>query len=328
MTYLGKGEHTMNQPRLIRILAVLTSIGAYIMLLMGAVVSATGSGQGCGNSWPFCQGQLIPQSMPTTAVIEYSHRIISGFDGTLILLLTAWIWWVYRQDRRAKLLSFLSLFFVIFQGILGALTVVFRGSFAENFVLAMHFGFSLISFASVVLLTVYLFQLKRGEVHNGVGAGISKRLHYAIWGLAAYTYAVVYTGALVRHTQATMGCGYHFPSCGVTVLPDFTTLAGIQMLHRYAALSLWLLVLFFLIAVVRNNQRPDLVKASKWAFALITLQALVGVAIVYSGGQVLVELLHTTVISFFFVIASYMCMQVGIPWKRNSLGAEQKNHSL
>jgi heme a synthase len=304
----------LDQQRLLRILAVLTSIGAYCMLLMGAIVSATESGRGCGGSWPFCHGQLIPQSMPVATVIEYSHRIISGIDGFLILILTVWTWLRFKKDRRVRILGFMSLFFVVLQGALGALTVVFEKTFAKNFALALHFGFSLISFASVILLTIYLFQIKKGTA-GAQDKPVSKKMQTAIWALSAYTYVIVYTGALVRHTKATMACGYSFPFCGGLYLPNLNSLAGIHMLHRFGAFSLWVLVLLFMIAVLRHYRgRPDLMRGSILAMILITLQAISGVVIIMTGGKLVAEMVHTTIISIFFCALAYLCMQVGTPW--------------
>src|SRR4051812_24788625 len=97
--------------RLLRILAIITVIGAYVMIVLGVLVSTTGSGQGCGNSWPFCHGQIIPGTLTVKGLTEYSHRIMSSADGFLVLVLTVWSWWVYRKDRLIKLYAFLSLFF-------------------------------------------------------------------------------------------------------------------------------------------------------------------------------------------------------------------------
>lgn len=306
--------------RLLRGLGVVTSIGAYFMLLMGAVVTKTGSGKGCGNSWPFCHGQLIPESLPLETVFEYSHRIISAIDGLLILALTVCSWLTFRQDRRVKILGFLSLFFVVLQGALGALTVVFEQTFAQKAALALHFGFSLISFASVILLTIYLFQLKHNKKVIFDRSALSGALRYSIWGLAVYTYVVVYTGALVRHAGATMSCGYSFPLCG-RFLPGLDSPAAIHFLHRLAGISLWILVLILFVWIWRQyKQRSDLRKGVIWAFVLITLQAISGVFTVMMGGQVLAALLHTTIISVFFAVLMFLCMQIGLPWRN-----EKKN---
>ncbi|MBA4548494.1 heme A synthase [Thermoactinomyces intermedius] len=309
----------MKQLRALQIFGIITSIGAYFMLAIGAIVSATESGKGCGNTWPFCHGKLIPESLPMETVIEYSHRIVSGVDGLLILILTVWSWMAFKENKRVKVLGFLSLFFVVFQGVLGALTVVFEGTFAKNFSLALHFGFSLISFASVILLTVYLFQLSNPEKKNGLMDMRNTPLAKWLWGLAAYTYIVVYTGALVRHSEATMGCGYSFPLCGPTVFPGFSSLAEIHLLHRYFAFLLFFLVLGTLIFILKKHRdRKDLVRGGWLAFLLITLQALSGAIIVWTGGKLMAELLHTTIISGFFAVLSYMCMQIGLPWSKKT----------
>jgi cytochrome c oxidase assembly protein subunit 15 len=307
--------------RLIRIFAIITSIGAYLMILLGVLVTTTGSGRGCGNSWPFCHGQIIPGMVTIAGVIEYSHRVMSSVDGCLVLVLTIWAWLMYRKDFHVKLFAAMSLLFVILQGALGALTVMFEGTLALNWILSVHFGLALIAFASVILLTISLFQSgsKEKEGPRETGPGVPG-LQFPVWGLALYTYIVVYTGALVAHTGAVTSCGYQIPGCGSTYLPSFTSLAGIQVLHRYVAGLLWLLVLGFLLAALRRyRERGDIVRGAWWAFILITLQALSGMFNVLTGGQLLAALVHTTLISIFFSVLCFLCMQVGLPRKRNKV---------
>ncbi|GAC1424060.1 MAG: heme A synthase [Ktedonobacteraceae bacterium] len=315
----------MNNHRLLRILAIITSISSYVILVMGSIVTNTGSGQGCGNSWPFCHGQIIPGTITIAGIIEYSHRVTSSVDGLLVLALTAGTWLLYRRDFRAKLFGFMSLFFVILQGALGALTVVYEGTYVKLWLLSVHFGLSLIALASVVLLTIRLYQLHGQSQQHNVEAHLNKKgLQYALWGLATLTYIVVYTGALVEHAGAVAACGSQIVGCGTTYFPNLTSLAGIQVLHRYAASSLWLLVLAVLIVVVRNySGRRDLVRGTWWAFSLITLQAISGMITVFTGGQLLATLLHITIISFFFSVLCYLCVQVGWPWRRNKYKSQQ-----
>ncbi|GHO83875.1 COX15/CtaA family protein [Dictyobacter formicarum] len=318
----------MLKHRLMSILAIITSFGAYIMLLLGAAVSKTDSGQGCGNSWPFCHGQLIPESLPITTVYEYSHRIMSGADSLLIFALVAWSWFTYRRDLRVKLFGFMSLFFVVLQAMLGALTVVYEGTYAKDGLLSLHFGFSLISFASVILLTMRIMQLQKLDPTQPEStpqqiAPVSKWIQIVVWCLAAYTYVVVYTGALVGHSSATLACGQQFPTCGATYFPNFFTSPGIQVLHRYFAASIWFLLLVLMIVIIRvARDRRDLIWGSLWAFVLVSLQALSGMATVLSGAQLLVALLHTTVIAGLFSVICYLCMQVEWPWRKRRV--EQK----
>ncbi len=327
----------MNIHRLMRILAIITTISSYIILVMGSLVTNTGSGQGCGNSWPFCHGQIIPGKITVAGIIEYSHRIMSSVDGLLVIALVAGTWFLYKKDFRVKLFGAMSLFFVVLQGALGALTVVYEGTYVKLWLLSVHFGLSLIALASVVLLAVRLFQIhgeRRQEarpiVRPGTSTGVRiEHVQYALWGLAVYTYIVVYTGALVEHAGAILGCGYQIVSCGTTYFPNLTSIAGVQVLHRYFASSLWLFVLIALIVIVRNyRERKDLVYGAWWAFGLITLQALSGIITIFTSGQMIAALTHVTIISLFFSVLSYLCVQVGWPFRRNIVKQDRAEKQL
>jgi cytochrome c oxidase assembly protein subunit 15 len=243
----------------------------------------------------------------------------------LVLALTIGTWLVYKKDFRARLLAFLSILFVVVQGALGALTVVFEGTFKKDWFLSIHFGLSLLALAFVLLLAIRLFQIDKESKGISSTSKIStSKLQPLVWGLAVYTYIVVYTGALVEHTGAVLGCGYQIPGCGSTYFPNFASLAGIQMLHRYAAASLWLLTLGFLVLVIRRYRvRRDMLGGACWAFVFITLQAISGMTIVLTGGQLLVIIAHVTLISTYFAILSYLCMQLGwFPKRQVMEGAE------
>lgn len=320
--------------RLMKVFAVVTSIGAYIMVLLGVLVTTTKSGQGCGNTWPFCHGEIIPGTLTIQGIVEYSHRTAASADGLLVLVLTVCAWILYRKDFRVKFFAALSLLFIVLQGALGAVTVVFEGKWELPWILSVHFGLSLIAFASVILLTIRLFQLPRDypvalpfrpasaaipDRAPGVADSLP-RLQYPVLGLIIYTYLVVYTGALVMQTGAVVGCGKQLPLCGSTFLPGLNSLAGIQMLHRYFAGLIWLLTLALLILVVRRyRERRDVVRGAWWAMILITLQAVSGALNVLSAGQLLAALVHTTLIVIFFSILCYLCMQVGWPRRRKML---------
>src|SRR5439155_20562 len=64
------------------------------VVLWGAFVRATGSGAGCGNHWPLCNGAALPVSPSLGTIIEFAHRATSGIDLALVGLLAVWrrIW--------------------------------------------------------------------------------------------------------------------------------------------------------------------------------------------------------------------------------------------
>ena len=164
------------------------------------------------------------------------------------------------------------------------------------------------------------FQMNRQKQEIAAPTFNQRKLQLPVWGLAAYTYLVVYTGALVTHTGAVTACGYEIPGCGSTYLPNFTSLAGIQVFHRYAAGLLWLLVLGLLVLILRRYRtHRGLVRGGWLAFIFVTLQAISGMLNVLTAGQMIAGLVHATLITVFFSVLCYLCEQVGWPWKKQSL---------
>ena len=96
-----------------------------LSIIAGAVVRATGSGDGCGSSWPSCNGQIIPSLNSTSEQIEFSHRAISGIllIITLVIFLKSFSQEVTTTQK--KVINYLT-FFVIFEAIIGAVIVLYE----------------------------------------------------------------------------------------------------------------------------------------------------------------------------------------------------------
>ena len=96
-----------------------------LSILAGAFVRATGSGDGCGSTWPTCKGKIIPQLSDPSEVIEFSHRSISG----ILLIVTLIIFIKSRNMSKGTLVrttvNFLT-FFVVFEAAIGAVIVLYE----------------------------------------------------------------------------------------------------------------------------------------------------------------------------------------------------------
>lgn len=92
-------------------------------ILWGTVVRATGSGAGCGDHWPLCNGTVMQQSPTLHTVIEFTHRITAGLDLILIVGLLIWTWRRTVQGHLARWAAGIALFLTLTEGLLGALLV-------------------------------------------------------------------------------------------------------------------------------------------------------------------------------------------------------------
>jgi cytochrome c oxidase assembly protein subunit 15 len=276
-----------------------------IVLISGAVVTKTESGRGCGDSWPLCHGEFLPSDITLELIIELSHRLVTGTVGILVLILSIWTWKTIGHIRETKFLSILAFSFLVLQALIGAAAVMWEQSSA---VLALHFGISLISFASVFLLTLLIFE--SDNIGNAKPIIIDSRMQFHIVGIIIYSYIVVYTGALVRHKNASLACP-EWPLCTKNgfILPTQMH-EWIQMGHRLAAglIFIWILYAAYLALKYYRDQTQI-----KWSFIiatiLVTLQVCSGAMIVMTKLEFLViALLHAFFISCLFGILSYLLL--------------------
>lgn len=92
------------------------------MVLWGAMVRVTGSGAGCGNHWPDCNGQFTPGANLAT-LIEYTHRAMTGLDTVLVAALLIWAFRAYPRRHPARLGATLSAGFLVSEALIGAALV-------------------------------------------------------------------------------------------------------------------------------------------------------------------------------------------------------------
>ena len=69
------------------------------VILVGTVVRATRSGDGCGSHWPLCDGQVIPTDPSIARIIEWTHRMVSGVDGVFVVALVGIGIYLFRRQR-------------------------------------------------------------------------------------------------------------------------------------------------------------------------------------------------------------------------------------
>ncbi len=92
------------------------------VILWGAWVRISHSGDGCGNHWPLCSGAFIPEMTQKKTWIEYAHRIMTGVYGLAVLF-------IFFKIRKSVLnhftrkLSWYLLALMITEALLGALLV-------------------------------------------------------------------------------------------------------------------------------------------------------------------------------------------------------------
>lgn len=151
-----------------------------LVILWGAVVRATGSGNGCGEHWPLCGGTVVQHWKTVASVIEFAHRATSGIAVVAVLLLGAWTWRGTTRRHFARVFAGLAVLLTLNEGLLGALLVLLGHTARDQspmraFWLSLHLANTLLLLASLAL-TAHFLHRDGARMRGGVA------LHHPVLG--------------------------------------------------------------------------------------------------------------------------------------------------
>src|SRR4051812_47077664 len=131
------------------------------VVLWGAYVRATGSGAGCGNRWPLCDGDVVGANANAPAVVEFTHRLTSVTSLLVVTGLVVWCWRVTKKGDWARYSSVLAAVFLANEALLGAALVLLKHvgndqSAGRILFLSLHFGNTLLLLAMLSLTAAWL----------------------------------------------------------------------------------------------------------------------------------------------------------------------------
>jgi len=257
------------------LLAWTAAAATYLLIVLGAVVRISGSGMGCGDHWPLCNGHLFPPLNDIGTVIEWSHRLVAALVSALVVALAGYAWWGTGIPGLAPGVStvprapLVALGLLVLQVALGAITVKLA---LPPWTVILHLG------TAMVLLATLLIAAK-----VPVGAQHAAPLHVPLLALAFVT---VLFGALTADLGAAAACT-GFPLCNGDVWPSAGGLALVQWVHRLLAYTLSGYVVWW---AVRSRMR------GAWGVvALVALQVAVGAATVLLGLPPGLQVAHVAV---------------------------------
>lgn len=275
----------MNRPLHYRVFAF-TIAWTLGLLWLGSVVHATGSSLACPD-WPTCFGTMTPE-MTGGVFWEHSHRLVAGGLILLFGLGTVLAWrpeagrpWI----RRWCLLGIAAL---LFQAVLGGLTVIFRLPTAIS---TSHLAVAYLFLGLLVVLTLSTGPRRDAVPEpDPVRAGAVRRRTLVLIGLVFLQSLV---GAAVRHTGAGMACP-DIPLCLGKVIPPFANgLIALHFIHRALAYTVLAAAIWLAFSVRRITSAASLRRLAGFALAGVVTQVLLGFASVYTTLGVAPVSLHT-----------------------------------
>jgi heme A synthase len=246
--------------------------------VFGAIVRITGSGWGCGEHWPKCDGHWVPPLDRLDLIIEVSHRYLASIVGLLVLILafTAISLRNVARVSRPKgplMPAVASLLAVIMTAILGGVTVKLGNTM---FATVAHW------ILAITLLALLVMTLVRAADWSEDARGVSEktfRTAAAAAGLAAIV--VIMGGVTAKYPGAPIAC-LSFPHCGANPAVADAAPKMVQMTHRVLAilLVLHLVGAFMSVRKRRALEAPDVLKAAGIAMTFGIIQILIAGAMI------------------------------------------------
>jgi len=283
------------------------------VVLWGALVRATGSGAGCGNHWPRCNGQVIPPSPSVQTLIEFTHRLMTGADGFLVLALLVLAWRLHPPKSPVRTGAALSACFLVTEALVGAALVKLdlvadNRSASRVWWMSLHLVNTFMLLASLTLAAWWASGWPRVRL-RGQGAAA-----WLMFTAVAATLVVAVTGAITALGDTL----YPKSAVGLREAAAATFLERLRIVHPAVAIATALYVVLAGVAVRRMRPGPMTARLSRRLVALFAAQVMVGafnVALLAPVWMQLVHLLVADVVWITLVCATAAALAEPAPWE-------------
>ena len=233
------------------------AVATLILMAIGSATRVMNAGLACPD-WPLCYGQLVPsQQMNLQVFLEWFHRLDASLIGLMAIgLVFLAIRWRQSLSNWVPWTASLVLFLVVFQGVLGGLTVTQLLRFD---IVTAHLGTALLVFCTLLVMGMMLLPYQ--------AKGTAGKLSW-LGGLAVVlVYAQSLLGGLVGSRWAAHQCF------------GLAELCGVVNAHLLGIVPTSLAVVLLAVLAWRTPALGGLLRSQvNLAFGLLILQLILGLA--------------------------------------------------
>jgi len=262
-----------------------------LVIVWGAYVRASKSGDGCGSHWPLCNGEVIPLAPTAKTLIEFSHRLSSGLALISAVVLLVWAFRYFARKHPIRRYAAWAMFFMITEALIGAGIVLFE-YVAENKSMARALWMSahlINTFLLMAMLSLTAWSASTGQRARLRGQGAIN------WFLAASVAGMLILG--VSGAVTALG-GTLFPVTSLAeglkqdLSPTAHILIRLRFFHPFIALGVGAVLI--LTAMTVQAWRPGrwIKRFSTALIALVLGQLLAGLVNLLLHAPIWLQLVH------------------------------------
>ncbi|HBR58500.1 MAG TPA: cytochrome oxidase assembly protein [Blastocatellia bacterium] len=280
-----------------------------VVIIWGVFLRASRSGDGCGQHWLTCRGEVIPSAPEFKTVIEFSHRLTSGLAFFVVLALAVWAARKYAKGSTVRTAAFGSFIFIVVEALLGA-GLVLTGNTAEAWTPVRPLwsaGHLISTFVLLAFLAITAWSSSTGGEFRFV---FEKRVRNLMMAAAAAILLIGTSGSIAALSNMI------FPSRSIieSLTKDFSSsshyILRIRLLHPLLAVLLGVFLLFFSGWIGSRSSGTPTEFWSKAFSVLIMIQLAFGAITILTLGPIVMQLGHLLLadaiwISFVLMMANY-----------------------
>jgi heme a synthase len=289
-----------------RNLLLAASLMTCLLIALGGVVCVTQSGKACPD-WPGCFGRIIPPPQ-VNSIIEYSHRLVAGLTGLIIIAAAVVSWRRARSIRWISRPPAIAILFLLAVIVFGALAVL-RG--LPPWMAALDLGSALVVLALMLTATVVAFARRANPT---LPDRLSYRGNYAwltLWTLAA-VFITLDSAVLVAGPGSLTRClGWPLYSQTLIAIDPST------WLHEARFIIGWVAAILMAIVATQAWRAPrqpvHIRRAAAWAGGMFLLQLVAGGLVLLTGFNTILLLFYTTSAAAFWSLLVVLVVLTGLP---------------
>lgn len=263
-----------------------------LVILWGVFLRASKSGDGCGQHWLTCHGEVIPSAPELKTIIEFSHRVTTGPAFLFVLILVIWAFYKFGKGSPVRKAAVGSLAFIVTEVLIGGVLVL-TGNTAETLTAERPFlaiGHLLNSFILLAFLTLTAWL-----------AADERRLDFSVDSKYLVLISVGVFGILLVGTSGSIAAlsSMLFPSATLAegVAKDFSTASNILLRLRlsHPLLSILTSVYLIFLAGWLKRESANHVDVARWSnvlTVLILMQIVFGAATLLTLAPIVMQLGH------------------------------------
>ncbi len=288
-----------------------------VVIIWGAFLRASLSGDGCGEYWLTCGGEIVPSAPQFKTVIEFSHRLSTGLAFIFVLILFVWAFRKFDKNQLIRKMALASFVFIVVEALIGA-GLVLTGNTAGNWTASRPFWMAahlITTFSLLAVLTLTAWFAGGGKTFDFKAE--PKTLF--LLGLAVFGILLVGLSGSVAALSSML-----FPSSTLAegAAKDFSAtshyLLRLRVSHPILSVSVGVF-LIFLASWIKSKTKERLA-TNRWANILIILigiQFLSGALTLLMLAPIVLQLVHLLLADAVWIV--FILMSATVLAEENSL---------